>query len=184
MVNQVLHTYFLFLQKSSFPCDNQYILFFWLNAHKEAMYIVWVKHRQCARHKTCRVYRVFVELLMYVQPHRAYSGLPFNTVRRSSNILPHFITTSKINNYNISWCNCKQRIVSVAKLYHSTTGSVLYACRNAEVRSCNQCCSGKAMSITYCECECVKFVLKYAMRKCHVVMYSLPHGTIFFPIIS
>jgi len=40
----------------------------------------------------------------------------------------------------------------------------------------------KAMSVTYCECKCVKFVLKYAMHKCHIVMYSLPHVTIFSPL--
>ena len=185
MVNQVFHTYFLFLQKSSLPCDNQYILFVWWHAHKEAMHIVWINRCQCARHKTSLVYRIFVEL-----PYRAYSGLPFNTVRRSSTLLPNFITKSKIKNCNVSWCNCTQKIVSVAKPYYSTTGCALCLCRNTEARSCNRCSSGRAISITYfecvcvCVCVCVNIVLKYAMRKCHIVMYSLSHSTIFFHVIS
>ena len=180
MVNKVLHTYFLFLQKSSLPCDSKYILFDWRHAHTVAKHIVWVNRRQWARHKTCLVYRIFVELPMYVRPYRAFSGLPFNTIWRSSNVIPNFVTTSKINNCNISWCNCKQKIVSVAKLYYNTTGSVLYVCRNAEARSCNHWCSGKAI-ILHILSVCLYFVLKYAMGKCHTVMCSLPHGCIFFP---
>ena len=31
----------------------------------------------------------------------------------------------------------------------------MYVKWNIEVQSCNNCCSGKEMSITYCECVCV-----------------------------
>ena len=147
------------------------------------MRIVWVNRSQFARHKTCRVYRIFVELPMYVRPYRAYSVLPFNTVRKPSKLLPNFITISKINNCNISWCNCKQKIVNVAKLYYNTTGSVLYLCRNAETRSYNYCCSRKAIGITYCECVCVckrcSQVCNVQMPYCHHIFpHYLKNGTI------
>jgi len=44
--------------------------------------------------------------------------------------------------------------------------------------------SNKCYMLCVCVSVCVNFVLKYEMRKCHIVMYSLPHGTIFFHIIS
>ena len=37
----------------------------------------------------------------------------------------------------------------------SETGLAMYVWRNTEARSSNHCCSGKAMSITYCVCVCV-----------------------------
>jgi hypothetical protein len=62
----------------------------------------------------------------------------------------------------------------------------MYVSRNTEVRSCNLCCSGKAMSITYSECVCVyvALVISHAMRMRHIVVYNIfPHflinGTIF-----
>ena len=35
------------------------------------------------------------------------------------------------------------------------------------MRSCNHCCSGKAVSISYCECVFVALVMQYAMRMRH-----------------
>jgi len=36
--------------------------------------------------------------------------------------------------------------------------------RNIEVRSCNNCCSGKSISITYSECLSVALVIQHALR--------------------
>jgi hypothetical protein len=48
------------------------------------------------------------------------------------------------------WKLCVQLGLSATKLEHNKTGNVLQ--RNIKARSCNQCCSGKAMSITQPEC--------------------------------
>ena len=53
--------------------------------------------------------------------------------------------------------------------------------RNIQARSCNHCCSGKAVSITYC--ERVALVIQYAMRMRHIVISGLPRSTAFFNII-
>jgi len=56
--------------------------------------------------------------------------------------------------------------------------------RNIEVHSCNYCCSGKAIIITYRECVFVVLVIQHAMRMRHVVICGLPRSTKFFHIIS
>jgi len=39
---------------------------------------------------------------------------------------------------------------------------------NNEARSCNHCCSGKAISITYAECVFVASFIQHAMHMCHL----------------
>jgi len=60
----------------------------------------------------------------------------------------------------------------------------MYKKRNIEACSCNHCCCGKVISITYPECVSVDFVTQHAKRMRHIVISSLPGSTIFFHIIS
>ena len=56
--------------------------------------------------------------------------------------------------------------------------------RNIEARSCNHCCSGKAISVTYSECVFVALGILHAMLKPHIVICGLPCSAIFFHVIS
>jgi len=49
----------------------------------------------------------------------------------------------------------------------------IYVSREIEARSCNQCCRGKTISITYSECVFVALVMQHAKRTCHVILSSL-----------
>jgi hypothetical protein len=60
----------------------------------------------------------------------------------------------------------------------------MYVWRNIEARSCNHYCSGKAMSVTYCECAFVALGIEHAMRMRNIVNCGLPGSTIFSHIIS
>ena len=62
--------------------------------------------------------------------------------------------------------------------------NTVYVYRNTGVRSCNHCCSGKVIRITYCECVFVALGIQHAMRMRHIAICSLPRSTIFFHIIS
>ena len=54
--------------------------------------------------------------------------------------------------------------------------------RNSEARSCNNCCSGKAISMTYSECVSVALVIQHAKRMRCIILSSVacPACTIFF----
>jgi hypothetical protein len=60
----------------------------------------------------------------------------------------------------------------------------MYVLRNIKARSCNHCCSGKAMNITYSECVFVGLGVQHAVRMSHIVIFGLPGCTIFFHIVS
>ena len=49
----------------------------------------------------------------------------------------------------------------------------MYVSRNTEERFCNNCCSGKAISITYSACVFVAAGVQHAMRMCCVVLSSV-----------
>jgi len=53
------------------------------------------------------------------------------------------------------------------------------ALRNNEARSCNYCCSGKAIIVTYCDCEFVALGIEHAMCMRHIVICGLPCCTHF-----
>jgi len=51
--------------------------------------------------------------------------------------------------------------------------------RNNEARSCNHCCSGKAVSTAYSECVFVALGIQHVMRMRHTATCGLPRSTIF-----
>jgi len=53
-----------------------------------------------------------------------------------------------------------------------------------QARSCNHCCSGKTISITYSESVFVALGIQRRMHMRHIVIYGLPGSTVFFHIIS
>ena len=56
----------------------------------------------------------------------------------------------------------------------------MYVRRNVVANSCNCCCSGKAIRITYSECVFVALGIQHAMRKRHFVICDLSDCNIFF----
>ena len=61
----------------------------------------------------------------------------------------------------------------------SVTRQAMYVLRNNVKCSCNHCCSGKAVSITYRECLYVALGMQRAIRM-RLVIYGLSGSTIFF----
>ena len=55
----------------------------------------------------------------------------------------------------------------------------MYVSRNIEARSCNHCCSGKAINIACAECVFVALGIQHAMRMRHIVICALPGSTVF-----
>jgi hypothetical protein len=62
------------------------------------------------------------------------------------------------------------------------TGNVVQSDNVAH--SCDHCCSGKAIKITYSEFVFVAFGIRHAMRVRRVVIFGLPGFAIFFHINS
>jgi len=54
---------------------------------------------------------------------------------------------------------------------------------NIEAPSCNIYCSGKSISITYCEFVFVALCIQHAMRLCLIVIYGLLVSTVLFHLI-
>ena len=52
-----------------------------------------------------------------------------------------------------------------------------------EARSCNHCCGGKGLSITYSECVSGALIIQRTMRMRHIVICCLSGSTVFFHII-
>jgi hypothetical protein len=60
----------------------------------------------------------------------------------------------------------------------------MYASRDIKARSCNHCCTEKAMSITQPVRVLVALGIQYAMRMRHNVICGSPYSAIIFHIIS
>jgi hypothetical protein len=60
----------------------------------------------------------------------------------------------------------------------------MYVYRNIDARSCNHCCCGKAINITYAECLSVALGIQYALRMRHIVICGLPGSGVILRIIS
>ena len=56
--------------------------------------------------------------------------------------------------------------------------------RSNEARSCNDCCSGTAVSITYRECVFVALGIQHVMRLRHIIVSGLSGTAVVFHIIS
>ena len=67
---------------------------------------------------------------------------------------------------------------------HVIARQAVYVYRDVEMRSCNRCCSGTAISVTGSECVFVALGIQHAMRMRHIVLSDLPRSTQFFHIIS
>ena len=60
----------------------------------------------------------------------------------------------------------------------------MYVQHNNEERWCNRCCSGRVISITYCECVFVALSIQHAMSMSRIVIHGLPGSSVFFHVIS
>jgi hypothetical protein len=58
--------------------------------------------------------------------------------------------------------------------------AAIYVQLNTEAPSCNHCCSGKAISITYSEYVYLALGIQHAMHTRHIVTCGLPNSTKFF----
>jgi len=59
----------------------------------------------------------------------------------------------------------------------------MYIQHNIQVHSCNHCCSGKAIGITYSESAFVTLGIQHAMHMRHSAICGVSSSTIFYYIV-
>ena len=64
------------------------------------------------------------------------------------------------------------------------TREAIYVSDYTETRSCNHCCLGREITITYSECESVVLGIQHVMRTRHIVICRLLGCTAFFHRMS
>ena len=60
----------------------------------------------------------------------------------------------------------------------------MYIKHNTEVHSCNHCCRGKAISITFAECLSVALVIQHAKHMCHIILSSVAFAALSYSSTS
>ena len=75
--------------------------------------------------------------------------------------------------YKCSSLHHDQRLNLYCELLENKTRQAMYVERNNEARSRNQCCSEKAIIITYSECVSVALGIHHAMLMHHVILSSV-----------
>jgi hypothetical protein len=68
--------------------------------------------------------------------------------------------------------------------YKRKTRPSMQVLRDIEERSCNFCCSGKAMFIAYSECVFVALGIQHARCMRHTIICGLADSTTYFRLIS
>jgi hypothetical protein len=92
-----------------------------------------------------------------------------------------YICTTGLGSFH---CGTQQYTVVVT--FFIKTRQAMHIQCNIEVRSCNHCCCGKAVNITYSEFVFITFAIQHEILVCmhHIVTCGLSGYTIFFHIIS
>jgi hypothetical protein len=113
------------------------------------------------------------------------SGTAVKNARSYTSAPPHIVIHFNPDHTNIdricSDCTHSTIRTSVMQVF---TRQAMYVQRTSEARSRNNCCRGKAISITYSECISVALVNQHANRTRRNVVCVLSGSAIFFHIIS
>jgi hypothetical protein len=83
---------------------------------------------------------------------------------------------------NIHWIEGYVGLRACIDLLQERTIQAMYVYCNMEERSCNHCCSGKAITITYSHCVCIALCIKNVLRMRHIVIYGLSGSAILFAL--
>ena len=125
-------------------------------------------------------------------------GLSYRPIRAATVFRELALLTSSGNWLALQWqtFNYTYLTISGKVIYISTPPTKDYICpagatrqatyvyRNVQVRSRNNGCRGKAISIIYSECVFVALGIQYAKRTRHVFICDLPGSTTFLHCIS
>jgi len=91
---------------------------------------------------------------------------------------PHLVTM-------VTGCYCgkgREAYIANKKIRcNSKARQAIYVSRYLGAPSCNRCCNGKAINITYSECVFVALGIQHAMCKPHIVIWGLSGCTIVLP---